>query len=644
MDKYGVIKVATISPNEISIGNPIRNAEIIVNLINKAKQNEKPDIMVFPELCLTGYSCGDLFFQNTLLNTALNKALDIAKYVEKEIVFIGLPIKFENEIYNCAAVLNDKRIIAIIPKTHIPNHGDCYEKRYFTSSLNKKNNSIKINNTVIPFDTNILFKKTYNNHELVIGCEIGEDALVPISQGTIHCINGANLVVNLSASNEVVSRAIFRTELVKMTSATNICGYAYCSAQKDETTSDTVFSGHKIIATNGDIINERKFPNDDEIICGYIDVEKLNNDRIKSTTFNSSYLNKDYNILDVTIYENIAVRNTVSITPFIPENINERAEEIMNIQAMGLAQRLKKIHCEKIVLGISGGLDSTLALLCAIRAFEINNYDRKNIIGITMPCFGTTSKTLNNSLNLMEYLGIDSRTINIKAACEQHLKDISHPLDVFDIAFENAQARERTQVLMDVANQENALVVGTGDLSELALGWCTYNGDHMSMYCVNGSIPKTLVRHIVKYYADFCDDVNIKNCLFDILNTPISPELLPPDENGNMVQKTEESIGNYTIHDFTIYYFLRYGFGPKKILDLFMNSAKENNEWKNITRETVVKNLKIFYKRFFNNQFKRNCVPDGAKVGTLSLSPRTDWRMPSDANNFIWQKELNELM
>lgn len=633
--KLGMVKVASVSPKNIFIGNPDKNTEEIIRLIKEIHINNV-NIAVFPELCITGYTCGDLFFQQILLNSAIKNLVKISKHVENELVFVGIPLRIDNELFNCAAVLNNKEIIAIIPKTYIPNYNEFYEMRYFSSSNNLKSKMINIDGKDIPVGNNILIR----SNDVVIGCEICEDAWVPIPPSAKHCLKGANIIVNLSASNEIASKNNYRKNLIKMLSATNICGYIYSSASKDESTSDTVFSGCKIIAENGNILNETVFLDNSEIIYSQIDIDRLIHDRTLST----SYLTIDDEYVNIKIdeFNDVSLERTVSLTPFIPKNLNERAEEILNIQASGLSQRLKKINCKKVVIGISGGLDSTLALLTAIRAFDMINLDKKGIIGITMPGFGTTNRTLDNSLKLMEYLEITSRTISIKDSCIQHLKNIGHPDDVYDSAYENVQARERTQILMDVANQENAIVIGTGDLSELALGWCTYNGDHMSMYSVNNSIPKTLVRHLVKYYADVYFN---KKCiyLYDILDTPISPELLPPDKNGNIVQKTEESIGNYNIHDFILYYTIRFGFSPIKIYKLFINSSKNDDDWKDINPEYLIKNIETFFNRFFNNQFKRNCVPDGIKVGSVSLSPRADWRMPSDANKELWMKEIDEL-
>lgn len=662
MDKYGFTRVAAISPEHISIGNPVDNVKEIIRCIEQARKSDV-EIAVFPELCITGYTCGDLFNHKILLDNSIRGLEEIKNYLKSKykdiVVFVGMPIRAENKLFNCAVALSGHGIIAVIPKTYIPNYNEFYEMRYFSSSNEIKNHTINLFGKEVTFDSNTII----DVNGVKVSAEICEDAWAPITPGSYHCIAGAQIICNLSASNELVSKRDYRKNLIKSISATGICGYVYSSASRDESTSDTVYSGHTIICENGSCLKESAFPNNKEIIIADIDIQRLDADRTKSTSYLGSYPEHTVVIGRIDPVQWVTNRK-VSLTPFVPKNINERAEEILDIQAAGLAQRLKKTGIKKAVIGISGGLDSTLALLSTVRAFNMLNLDKKGIIGITMPGFGTTKGTLNNSLKLMEYLEITSRTIDIKAACIQHLKDIGHNSDKFDIAYENTQARERTQILMDVANMEGALVIGTGDLSELALGWCTYNGDHMSMYAINCSIPKTLVRHLVKYFADVygaderlattANMINvlsgkkskggmIAECLYSILDTPVSPELLPPNEDGTIAQKTEDSIGNYNIHDFTMYYMIRFGFGPEKIYHLFMNSKVDDSNWNNISGIEVINNMKIFYRRFFSQQFKRNCVPDGIKVGSISLSPRADWRMPSDASANIWFAELQKL-
>jgi len=672
MDKFGYVRVAAVSPKNIQIGSPIENAANICKHINIAAQR-RAEIIVFPELCVTGYTCGDLFNQSVLLDaaeSALTMILDFTStYAGGTLVAVGMPIRRDNQLFNCAVIINAGKVLAVIPKTHIPNHNEFYEMRHFSPAcMSSDNAEIEIAGQKAVWGADTLIKcRNVSGRDFVVGVEICEDAWAPITPGARHCIAGADIILNLSASNELTAKREYRRKLISSLSAQEISGYVYTSASKDESTCDTVYSGHKLICENGRVLAESAFDKDDSMVIRDIDVEKLRADRRKSTSYMQNAGENSHTVIEI---DNWRVRYddyntvTVSLTPFVPANIKERAEEILRIQAAGLAQRLKKTGIKKVVIGVSGGLDSTLALLACVRAFKMNNLPSDGIIGITMPGFGTTKTTLGNSIMLMECLGVTSRTIDIKAACTQHLKDIGHPLDVFDVAYENVQARERTQVLMDVANMEGALVIGTGDMSELAIGWCTYNGDHMSMYSVNCSIPKTLVRHLVKYYADeygeetraisyenMLADIGgeetsaykIVKCLKSILDTPVSPELLPPNEDGTIAQKTEDSIGNYNIHDFTLYYMLRFGFSPKKIFNLFWNSAADKTDWKNTTKMDVIKNMKIFYKRFFSQQFKRNCVPDGIKVGSISLSPRADLRMPSDATGILWMKELEEL-
>ena len=654
MDKNKFIKVVAASP-DVVVADCEANAIEINRIID---ENSDADIIVFPELCITGYTCGDLFNQSTLQQAALRALYNIVNHnpcrPNKQVVFVGLPIKNGNQLFNCAVAFTSERILAVIPKTHIPGHNEFYETRHFASDVDNTSNHIWLSDECcVPFGANNLIKvrydSSYASESFSIGCEICEDAWVPITPGAVHCLAGADVIVNLSASNELASKRSYRRMLVSMLSATNVCGYVYASAGKGESTSDTVYSGHKLICENGSILAENEFTDDSETISAIIDIERIQNDRTKSTT----YMNRATVVPKHEVEEVFAdldsdrsgsrYKRVFPIKPFVPKDIDERADEILSIQAAGLAKRLKDLRMDKVVIGISGGLDSTLALIACVNAFKALNKPMKGIIGITMPGFGTTKRTLDSSLMLMDALGITSRTISIKESCIQHLRDINHPEDVYDIAYENAQARERTQILMDVANMEGGLVIGTGDLSELALGWCTYNGDHMSNYAVNAGIPKTLVRSLVEHCMKDMDNAEAKESLQRILDTPISPELLPPNKDGSIAQKTEESIGNYCIHDFTLYYMVRYGFGPAKIHKMFMDSIENNPEWAGTTSDDVKKNMITFYKRFFSQQFKRNCVPDGIKVGSISLSPRADWRMPSDAHFNIWNKELSSI-
>lgn len=650
----GIIEVATLTPMSIQIGNPAFNVDRMLELINdvniKNSNGERQTrIVVFPELCITGYTCGDLFNHSVLINSAIN---ELFRFIEKSndeynpIMFVGMPLRKDNQLFNCAIAIHKGKILGIIPKTYIPNYSVFYESRNFKPSFDRINDEITIKGITYPFTPNLLIEDEVSG--AVIGTDVCEDLCAALPMSSYHCLYGANIIVNLSASNEIIGKSDYRRDLVKMHSAKCMCGYIYSSSTSDESTTDNAFSGHCIIAENGYIISESKFFYNSEITYGEIDIEKCINDR----TMNSSYMiiqeKREYKRVNAKTFEpksnEFKSNKELSVLPFVPYNIDSRSEEIMNIQVTGLAQRLKKIHCVKAVIGISGGLDSTLALLVTVEAFKRNNYDMNGIIGITMPGFGTTTRTLENSKKLMEALHVTLLEIPIRDACIQHYNDIQHNINVHDITYENAQARERTQILMDMANKHNGIVVGTGDLSELALGWCTYNGDHMSMYGVNASIPKTLVRSIVISYANKQSD-SVKDTLLDICDTPISPELLPPNPDGTIAQKTEEVIGSYVVHDFILYYMLRYGFGPKKIYDLYVNSLelqaiKQGEIPENIDKQNILKDMKTFYKRFFAQQFKRSCMPDGIKVGSVSLSPRGDWCMPSDASSEIWLKEL----
>lgn len=655
----GIIEVATLSPTSIKIGNPKYNVDRMLELIKEINEKNKSGekhtrIVVFPELCITGYTCGDLFNQSALIDSAKKELLRFIKESYSffnPIIFVGMPIRKDNQLFNCAVAICKGKILGVVPKTYIPNYGIYYEARYFKPSSCRLDDEITLFGETVPFTPNFLVED--ETTKAVIGVDICEDVWVPIPPSTHHCQNGANIIVNLSGSNETIGKTTYREDLIKMHSAKSMCGYIYVSATSDESTTDTVFSGHCIIAENGYIVAETKFMENKDITYGEIDIEKCMNDRAISSSYMPTlerherlpYKNIVLNTYLPELFEFRSNRE-LSILPFVPRDIDNRSQEILNLQAMGLAQRLKKINGKSVVIGISGGLDSTLALIVAVEAFKINNLDMKGIIGITMPGFGTSSRTLENSKKLMNSLGVTAYEISIREACIQHYNDIGHDINIHDITYENVQARERTQILMDMANEHKAFVVGTGDMSELALGWCTYNGDQMSMYGVNASIPKTLVRGIVNSYAKKQSET-IKDVLLDICDTPISPELLPPNADGSIAQKTEDSIGSYVIHDFIMYYMLRYGFGPRKIYDLMVNSmvlsAKNNGVESSIDKEKVLKDMKTFYNRFFSQQFKRSCMPDGIKVGSVSLSPRGDWRMPSDASAEIWLDELSEI-
>ena len=634
LKEQGFVRVGAVVP-KLKVADTEFNCNEIIKQIEVASNN-KIQIIVFPELCVTGYTCQDLFEQDTLLEEAekaLNKILDYTNNLDI-ICIIGMPIKAENQLFNTAVVIQKGKILGIVPKTFIPNYGEFYEKRWFASSKNANKKEIEILDQKVPFGIDLLFKDKENN-EICFGIEICEDIWAVEPPSNKLALLGANIIFNLSASNEVIGKKEYRRDLVKMQSAKTISGYVYCSSGVNESTSDVVFSGESMIFENGSCLtNNQRFDFESNMIFTEIDTKRLANDRRKNISFMGDSVDLEYREIKINIPDNIEdLTREYSKTPFVPEDkkkISEICEEILNIQSYGLAKRLLHTNINKTIIGISGGLDSTLAFLVIIKAYEILNLPKENIIAITMPGFGTTSRTHNNSMKLINEYGATFREINITKSSLQHFEDIGHDKNIKDVTYENAQARERTKILMDIANKENGLVVGTGDLSELALGWCTYNGDHMSMYAVNASIPKTLVKYIIKWVADNSKE-ECKNIINDILDTPISPELLPPDENGNIEQKTEEQVGPYILHDFFLYHFLRYGAEPKKIYILACKTFK--NDFK---KEEIKHWLQVFIKRFFTQQFKRNCMPDGPKVGTVSLSPRGDLRMPSDASYNIW--------
>ncbi|SES98919.1 NH(3)-dependent NAD(+) synthetase [Natronincola peptidivorans] len=641
---YGLIRVGIAVP-KLKVGNPIFNGKEIERIAKTAATKHNIKVLVFPELSISAYTCGDLFQQTTLLKACedtLKRLMNNTKTLDM-IIAVGMPIKADNQLFNCAVLFHKGRILGVVPKTFVPNYNEFYEKRWFASGKERISNRIDLCGETVVFSDNLLLKDT--DSELCIAAEICEDLWNPIPPSSRHAMYGANLILNLSASNEVVGKYEYRKELVKQQSARCIASYLYVSAGQNESTTDVVFSGHGMIAENGAIMEETRFADEGIFLFHDIDIEKLMNDRRKNNSFMgknteaAAYEKISFSFTDVEIEE---IKRKIDPYPFVPaskEKRTERCKEIFTIQSIGLAERLSKTGIQKVVIGISGGLDSTLALLVSIEAFDHLKISRENIIGITMPGFGTTGRTYNNALLLMKELGITVKEISIKEACIQHFKDIGHDMLVHDVTYENVQARERTQILMDIANKEGGLVVGTGDLSELALGWCTYNGDHMSMYGINASIPKTLVRFLVEWYADKEGDTLIAKTLKDITNTPVSPELLPPDKEGKIEQKTEEIIGCYDLHDFFLFNMLRHGFSPSKIFSLATIAFQ--GKWK---EEEILQWLKVFYKRFFTQQFKRSCLPDGPKVGSICLSPRGDWRMPSDASYEIWLDELNNIV
>ena len=641
MKELGFIRVGAIV-NKLALANPLKNADVIIKEIKKA-ETLGVSIVTTPELSFTGYTCGDLFLQEQLLDDSI-KALEQVLNETKDIDIIsilGIPLRHDNQLFNCAVVITKGKILGVIPKTYIPNYQEFYEARWFSSSKELITEEIEILGQLVPITTNILFQdKTLK--EATFGIEICEDLWTVNPPSNNHALAGATMVFNLSSSNELIGKQEYRKSLVSSQSARTISAYIYASSGVMESTSDILFGGASMIYENGSILAENKrFELESNIITADIDVLKLANDRIKNKSFMKNTNLEEYKIIKLDIKDNIKELNReYKEYPFVPSNElerNKRCEEIIEIQSTALARRLIQVGNPKCVIGMSGGLDSTLAFLVIVKAYEKLKRNPKDIIGITMPGFGTTDRTYQNSIDLVKEYGGTLKEISIKDAALLHMKDIGLPETDRSVTYENIQARERTQILMDVANMENGLVIGTGDLSELALGWCTYNGDHMSMYAVNTSIPKTLVRYLVAWVKDTTDGKK-KEVLQDILDTPISPELLPPDEAGNILQKTESSIGPYVLHDFYLYHFLRYGATPKKIYTLAKHTFKNS-----FSKEEIKKWLKVFIRRFFTQQFKRNCIPDGVKVGSISLSPRGDLRMPSDANYETWIKELEDI-
>nr|WP_294527820.1 NAD(+) synthase [uncultured Blautia sp.] len=634
--KHGFIKVAAGTP-EITVADCETNRKAILKVIHKMEK-EHAKIMVLPELCITGYTCQDLFLQRQLLDSAWHtlKKLAAATQGVDALIFLGLPMRHAGKLYNVAAVLNHGEILGFVPKTFIPNYNEFYEQRHFVSGSDCMD-SHDVDGVDVPFGTDLLFVCD-ECEELTVAAEICEDLWVPQPPSVSHAQAGAHVIVNLSASDEMVGKDTYRRSLVTGQSARLVCGYIYATAGEGESSQDLVFGGQNMIAENGVLLAEgRRFHN--SVVFGEVDVYRLADERRTMSTFPGT---------DETAYERIPFRvkkektkltRVFPATPFVPgkkEERDMRCEEILNIQAMGLKKRLEHVHSQRAMVGLSGGLDSTLALLVMARAFDRMKAPREQIHCVTMPCFGTTDRTYQNACTLSKRIGASLTEVNIRDAVNTHFRDIGHDPEVHDVTYENSQARERTQILMDMANQEGAILVGTGDLSELALGWATYNGDHMSMYGVNTSVPKTLVRHLVRYYADTCGDEELSRVLLDILDTPVSPELLPP-KDGKIAQKTEDLVGPYELHDFFLYYMLRAGYQPDKIYRIACRTFDGVYD-----KETIMKWLKTFYRRFFAQQFKRSCLPDGPKVGSVALSPRGDLRMPSDASAAIWMAELEE--
>ncbi|MBQ8209252.1 MAG: NAD(+) synthase [Clostridia bacterium] len=634
---YDYLRVAVAVP-DLSVGDVQYNTDRIIDKMAELGA-KNADIALFPELCITGATCQDLFLQKTLLDGAknqLNRIVEESKKYDFAVV-VGLPMEIDSKLFNCAAVVAGGKICGIVPKTHIPNYNEFYERRWFSSA-----DELDCADCEIPVGNNIVF----NYKNVRFGVEIGEDAFAPVSVGTRLALSGAELILNASASNEIVGRREFVAETVKNASAKNICAYAYASAGECESTQDVIFSGHSVVAENGSILAENsKIVDTDYIICVDVDMGKIRADRLKNKTFGECQCFA-IDVQNIKIHTDNDELNAdgsfanVEKSPYIPTDKAECTKRCMNIfemQTAALAKRLK-ITGGKAVIGVSGGLDSTLAILVTVNAMKKLGRDASDVIAVTLPCFGTTDRTYNNALQLMQLLGVDAREVNIREACTLHCRDIGHDINKLDVTFENVQARERTQILMDIACEVGGFVIGTGDLSELALGWCTYNGDHMSMYGVNADVPKTLIGKIIETLVDNNVFKGCADVLTDVIATPISPELLPPDEKGNIVQQTESLVGPYALHDFFIYYVLRYGFSPKKIYALACNAFRDDFDG-----ETVLKWLKTFYRRFFAQQFKRSCIPDGVKIGSVDLSPRGGWRMPTDASAKLWLKELDEI-
>lgn len=636
--KDGYIKVAAVTP-KVKVADTKYNTDHICETIRECSRNGAK-VIVFPELCITGYSCGDLFLQDLLLEQAVDGLQEIAQCTKEvdAIVFVGLPLAYKGKLYNALAALSDGEILGFVTKTFLPNYNEFYEARHFTKGI-KETVYVDLKEESVPMGSNLLFVCD-TMRELTIAGEICEDLWAPNPPSIAHALAGAVLIVNASASDEATGKDIYRKNLVCGQSARLLCGYIYAGAGNGESTQDVVYSGHNIIAENGTLLAEsRRFEN--ETIYTEIDLKKLLEERRRNTTFEPGGSETEYEEIEFSLKtEDTELTRFIDPSPFVPgkkEEREKRCDEILTIQAMGLYGRLKHTKCKCAVVGISGGLDSTLALLVTVRAFDQLNLDRKGIIAVTMPGFGTTDRTYTNAVSMIKCLGVTFREVSIKESVQVHFADIGHDPLEHDVTYENAQARERTQILMDIANKEGGMVIGTGDMSELALGWATYNGDHMSMYGVNASVPKTLVRHLVRYYADTCSDDTLKNVLLDVLDTPVSPELLPP-KDGEIAQKTEDIVGPYELHDFFLYYMLRFGYPPKKVYRLACKAFSGVYE-----EEVIYKWLKNYYHRFFSQQFKRSCLPDGPKVGTIAVSPRGDLRMPSDACAKIWLDEVEEL-
>lgn len=635
----GFLRVAAATP-KLQVADCGHNAEAIIQIIDEIWK-KKVQLLVFPELCITGYTCEDLFRQSLLLKNAVLQTKKIAESLKGKnmLVLVGLPFEQEGKLYNVAAVLFDGKVIGLIPKRNIPSYAEFYEGRHFAEG-NEEIVWTDFAGEKIPMGTNLLFRAPAIPG-FVLGTEICEDMWVPDSPGIRHALAGATVLANLSASDENTGKDIYRKSLVLSQSAKLICGYVYADAGEGESSTDLVYSAHNMIAENGTMLSEaERFLN--QTVYGELDLDRIRNERRRMTTFHQQS-RKDYMTVEIEMepLQEPLLRH-IDNAPFVPKDKHDRdkrCDEILSIQSMGLKKRLEHTHAKSAVIGISGGLDSTLALLVTVRAFDMLGWERKSILAVTMPGFGTTDRTYTNALSLIRELGATLIEIPIADAVNAHFEAIGHDKNIRDITYENVQARQRTLYLMNLANEHGGLVIGTGDMSELALGWATYSGDHMSMYGVNASVPKTLVRHLVRYYADTCGNQSLTGILTDVLDTPVSPELLPPDENGKIAQKTEELVGPYELHDFYLYYVLRLGYEPKKIYELAVHAFHGIYE-----PATILHWLKTFYRRFFAQQFKRSCLPDGPKVGSVAISPRGDLRMPSDACGREWIEQLEEIV
>jgi len=645
MTDFGFVRVAAATP-KVRVADCDYNTDEILKIIDEAAQQDV-SVIVFPELCITAYTCADLFHHKLLLSAAEESVKRINQYLASKsvTVIVGMPLMVNTRIYNVAAVLSGGIIHGFVPKIYLPNYNEFYEKRWFSSARELTAKTVRFAGQEAPIGTNLIFKTS----TVKFGVEICEDLWTPIPPSSVLALNGAEIIFNLSASNETVGKHIYRKSLVSQQSARCVAGYVYAASGEGESTTDIVFAGSSMIAENGSILVEaERFSLENQLIVSDIDTERLQIDRIANTSFTSQKAGLDIKEANVEfIYIDTKnkplkeLKRKIYPLPFVPANddkLNDSCNEIFSIQVAGLAKRLLHVNAKTSVIGVSGGLDSTLALLVMVKAFDKLGLSREGIYGITMPGFGTTNRTYNNAIELMKALGVTIKEISIKDAVIQHFKDIGHDPDVHDITYENSQARERTQILMDYANKVNGLVIGTGDLSELALGWCTYNGDQMSMYGVNAGVPKTLVRTLVKWISETQMDKNSKTILEDVIDTPVSPELLPADKDGSIIQKTEDTVGPYVLHDFFLYYVLRFGFSPSKIYYLAQQAFAGE-----FAKDVILKWLRTFFWRFFSQQFKRSCMPDGPKVGSVNLSPRGDWRMPSDASVALWMKDLDAL-